>query len=198
MSTNMNTNITNNKVHSRKFVNRFVLIREHQGFTLVELIVAVGLFSVIVSIAIGGFVRAFRTQRQVAGLIVANSNVSLALEQMAREIRTGRNFCRPDAQGNPTCPPSPSDRLVFVNSAAETVTYRLNGDVIERGVGSIFENITGDNVNIRYLRFILFGHLRGDGWPPRITVSVGVSSKKGGSEAVVSVQTTVSARLLDS
>ena len=62
------------------------------AFTLVEMLVAIALFSVVVSIAVGGFTRALRTQRQVIALIAANSNMSLALEQMAREMRTSINF----------------------------------------------------------------------------------------------------------
>ena len=57
------------------------------GFTLVELLVAIGVFSILISVAVGTFARALRTQRQTAALIAANSNASLVLEQMAREIR---------------------------------------------------------------------------------------------------------------
>lgn len=66
-----------------------------KGFTLVELLITVGLFATIVTIAVGGFTNALRTQRQVASLISAQSNVSLALEQMSRQVRTGYLFCNP-------------------------------------------------------------------------------------------------------
>ncbi len=67
--------------------------RARGGFTLVELLVAIGLFAVIATIASGGFISALRTQRRVASLISAESNVTLVLEQMAREERTGYLFC---------------------------------------------------------------------------------------------------------
>ena len=63
------------------------------GFTLVEVLVAIGVFSIVVAIATGGFVSSLRTERQVASLISAQSNASLVLEQMAREVRTGYLFC---------------------------------------------------------------------------------------------------------
>src|SRR5260370_42656185 len=66
------------------------------GFTLVETIIAIGLFGILVSIAVGGFVNALHTQKEVGTLISAQSNVSLAVEQMAREIRTGYLFCHAD------------------------------------------------------------------------------------------------------
>lgn len=70
-----------------------------QGFTLVEILVAMGVFTIVIAIATAGFVNSLRTQRQVASLISAQSNASLVLEQMAREIRTGFLFCH-DASNN--------------------------------------------------------------------------------------------------
>ena len=64
-----------------------------KGFTLIELLVAMGIFAIVIAIATGGFINSLRTQRQVASLISAQSNASLVLEQMAREIRTGFLFC---------------------------------------------------------------------------------------------------------
>jgi prepilin-type N-terminal cleavage/methylation domain-containing protein len=76
---------------------------QRQGFTLVELLVSIALFSILVSIAAGGFVNALRTERQAAAMMAAESNVSIALEQMAREMRTGYLFCNDIANnGNPT------------------------------------------------------------------------------------------------
>ena len=63
------------------------------AFTLIETIIAIGLFSVLVAIGVGGFTTALRSQRQAGALLGAQSNVSVAVEQMAREIRTGYLFC---------------------------------------------------------------------------------------------------------
>ena len=67
--------------------------KNKKGFTLIEMLVTVGLFAIIVTIAAGGFTNAIRTQRQVSALISSESNVSLTVEQMARQIRTGYLFC---------------------------------------------------------------------------------------------------------
>ncbi len=74
------------KNHRHKKQNR-------KGFTLIEMLVAIGIFSIVISIATGGFVSSLRTERQAAALISAQSNASLVLEQMAREIRTSSLFC---------------------------------------------------------------------------------------------------------
>ncbi len=179
-----------------KFLDtRYQILDTRKGFTLVELIVAVGLFLAIVSIAVGGFIQSLGAQRQIAGLIAAENGISLALEQMAREIRTGYNFCH-DANGNPLC--SGSNEFIFTNAAGETIAYRLSDVSIERGVAGTFQQITGGNVVVKDMSFLLRGNQSGDGWPPRITVSLGVSSKeRGASATVLRIETTVSARTLD-
>ncbi|RJQ28886.1 prepilin-type N-terminal cleavage/methylation domain-containing protein [Candidatus Parcubacteria bacterium] len=165
------------------------------GFSLVELLVSMGLFSVVVSVAVGGFIGALRSQRQAAALVAAESNVSFAIEQIAREIRTGHYFC----DGTNTTCASPSE-LAFVDGNGATVFYRLNNESIEQSVGgnANFQKITGDNVSVRYLVFRLQGNLRNDNFPPRVTISVGVAPKASPLLSPVRLQTTVSARILDS
>ncbi len=165
------------------------------AFTLIELLVAIGLFSVVTSIAVGGFANALRSQRQTAGLLAANSNVSLVIEQMTRELRTGYDFCTTIA-----CPLR--TELRFTNARGEKVAYQLANGAIERqaipagGGAAPFERITGDNVTVAHLEFYLSGNLPNDGAQPRITIGVGVSSKEHGvSGNVVNLQTTVSPRV---
>lgn len=160
-------------------------MKKREGFTIVELLVAITLFSIAVSVAIGGFVRALRTQRQLVALIAANSNASLAIEQMAREIRTGTDFVC--IGGSIGC-----SELKFNNANGESVTYReLNGG-LERAVSNNFSQVTASNVEIRYLSFILFGSNQ---YPPRITVNIGVGGKNSELQNMVTnIQTTISSR----
>ncbi len=72
------------------------------GFTLVETMISIGIFMILVTIAVGGFVQAIHTQGEVSKLISAQSNVSLGIEEMAREIRTGYLFCHDPGSNNPT------------------------------------------------------------------------------------------------
>jgi len=171
-----------------------------RGFTIVELLVSIGLFGVIVSIAMGGFVRALRTQKQIVALITASSNASLVIEQMSREIRTGFNFC-PSACS--------SDSLNFMNSKGETVVYSFGtapegyGTITRQVNAGVAKQITAESVNIRYLNLIPLGDLNSSPpldplYPPRITILVGLSPRAGQaanvSENITNIQTTVSAR----
>jgi prepilin-type N-terminal cleavage/methylation domain-containing protein len=217
------------------------------GFTLVELLITIALFTIIVSIAVGGFTNALKTQRQVSSLIATQSNVSLALEQMTREIRTGYLFCHDgDINGstpNPSCgctvsassydvssyPPSdPSEEfgndlplwtctaLDYYTADGTHVQYSVNASgslmrsvLVDDGTDKVALNldgtpdtqsITGDNVTVHTLSFVLFGNIEGDYWTPRITLSLGVapsSTDAATKNDVLNLQTTVSARQVD-
>jgi len=207
-----------------------------KGFTLVETLVAITIFSIVVAIGMGGFAHALHTQGQVSALIAAQSNASIALEQMAREIRTGYLFCDSSSPPNNStnapqintvcqisgniqpitgCSPITPDLwtcnniLDFYNADGAEVDYALApgggatvGGALERSVGgqSSYTPITGDNVDVTYLKFTIFGNTEGDNWPPRITISMGIaasSTDPAVANDVINLQTTVSARNID-
>ncbi len=64
-----------------------------KAFTLIELLVSMGIFVVLISIATNAFIISLRSQHAASALIAVNDNLSLVLEQMAREMRTGKGFC---------------------------------------------------------------------------------------------------------
>lgn len=195
----------------RERAGRVVRGERRGGFTIVELLVSIALFSTLVTIAAGSYTQALRTQRQAAALLAANSNVSLILEQVAREIRTSFDFCSASLlsgsdPGGTICPP-PSE-LTFHNAGIEDVTYRLTQVVaggvvadgfIERrqidtsGVDSGWQRLTADNVVVQNLDFILSVDPL---YPPRITISISLSPKEKSVGNPINLQTTVSARLL--
>ena len=165
--------------------------KENSGFTLVELMIASGLFIILISIATGAFINTLRTQRIITNLSESLNNTSFAIEQIAREVRVGFGF---DNGGN---------TLEFTNSSGNDVVYSLknnsdgNGDGqgIERCEEGVCRMITAPEVNISNLEFILQGDLEGDREPPRVTILISVMGEKG---IKVNMQTTISSRILDS
>ena len=159
------------------------------GFTLIELLIAVSLFSIAVAISVDGFVRALRTQRQLIALISANSSASLAIEQMARAIRTGYDFSCPEVGG--TC-----DELKFTSAMGDRVTYLREDDALKIQVNEADpQSLIPADAQIRYLSFMFMDERSRSNYPPRITINMGVTAKSYGLEgSVTNLQTTVSAR----
>lgn len=156
--------------------------KSQKGFTMIELLVAMSLFVVVISIASGIFVNSLRTQKALVDLLAVNDNASLVIEQMAREIRVGSAF-----SGGGTV-------LNFISAFGESVSYSLSDGAILRKL----QPITGSNVKVENLQFLLSGV--GVSAPQtRITIILKVGSRSPRLAGFTTdIQTTVSPRELDS
>src|SRR3989344_3282315 len=178
--------------------------KNSEGFTLMELTVAMGVFAAAMAFATGAFVQALKTQRTVNHLMAVNSNASLAMEQIAREIRTGYYF------GNTADAVSCSDgdcwqNLKFKNHKGENVAYRSDANSIQRGICSKvtcdnigdfnFVDLTASNVSIGNLCFIKTQTSFCDPWRITLLFKAG-SAKPELSANMLNIQTTISARIL--
>jgi Tfp pilus assembly major pilin PilA len=167
------------------------------AFTVAELLIAVGLFTTIITIAIGAYIKMLQQQSLMTGLMSANDNVSLVLEQMMREIRTGKDF-NPDSGNN-------LESLNFVNDRGCKVTYSFSSNSIRRsqsndGICEAREGVlTSENVKIGGLSFNVSqksgaGVLAGTNFE-EIEISIKVSNEKAaGVEKENEIRTRVSAR----
>lgn len=69
------------------------------GFTLIEIIVSLGVFSTVVTIAVGALLVLMAANEELQGEQSVMTNLSFAMDSMTREIRTGTDyFC--DSQAN--------------------------------------------------------------------------------------------------
>ncbi len=161
--------------------------RKKFGFTLPEVLISVGLFSIIIAITSSVFLISLRSQRHIIAAINANDNLSFALEVMARDIRTGTNFFS-----------TSEEEINFLNYRNRGVIYRLNNETIEKSVGGgPFEALTSNNVRITKLKFILTGERRYDNQQVKITILMRVVSRFGNQEIIKEVQTSISPRNLE-
>ena len=185
-------------------MKRFKSQTTQSGFTLIELLIAMTVFLILIGIVVSIFISSLRTQRAMVALMATNDNASLTLEQMARELRTAFDF---SIIASP--PVSSGSVLKFKNANSEFVSYRLNNYAIERGICTLsnladcdlpsefsYAPITGTNVKISDLRFIIFNPANPDDWPPRITITLSVTPKQANLEDIIktNIQTTISAR----
>ena len=179
------------------------------GFTVTELIVAIGIFVVIVTIAVGVFVNTVQSQRRLTALMAVNNNAGGVLEQIAREVRTGYRFCEEEFPGGSN-PSGPCDltagQLTFTNYQGVAVTYALdaNGAVTRVREGDLDPlALTALEVEVTRLEFTVV-QMDGNGIPSddvcnpwRITMVMGVRPAAGAPGAdEVNLQATVSSRVL--
>ena len=161
---------------------------KENGLTMIELIVAIGIFSLVIGMTVGIFVLALSNQRRIIALRNTEDNIRFTIEAMAREIRTGKNFS------------SGGNSISFTNAKGEVVIYRLNNSAVEKSSdgGVNYSTVTSAETIVNYLNFYLMGQATGDGLEPRITITIGVTSIISGQTANLKIQTTVSERLLQS
>jgi prepilin-type N-terminal cleavage/methylation domain-containing protein len=163
---------------------RNIFQKNNRGFSLVELIIAMSVFTVLITIATGVFVRVIKTQRDLVTRLSIIDNAGLVLEQMTREIRTGYDF----SIANPN--------LVFQNREGKQVQYLKNNDKIVRIVeGDSFE-LTSPNVKVKELNFVLAQENNSKCSPWRITIFLKVGSEKLEEKDDILLQTTISSRVL--
>ncbi len=163
-----------------------------QGFTLVELLIAMTLFITVIGISAGSFVQILRTQRMTVALIAANNNAVLTLEEITREIRTGQHFSM-QANGD-------TDDFLFTNAQGQTVTYHWDSaaQALEKSIdGVTFKKLTADNVLVTRASFRIFQDPAGKSFPPRITIllAVGATGLPFTTPAI-NLEMTVSSRAL--
>lgn len=74
-----------------------------KGFTIIEMIVSLGVFSIVITISVGALLVLVASNQQLQAERSVMTNLSFALDSMTREIRTGSNyFCdsRPNLSSN--------------------------------------------------------------------------------------------------
>lgn len=162
-----------------------------EGFTVVELIVAMSVFIILLTISVGAFVQALRSERRLIALMAINSNAGAVLEQMAREIRTGYGF---------TCasPPCSASSLSFKNYKGNAVMYSFAGGAINRTEsGGTSAQMSAADVDVKAAAFTVSRRVDISQCNPwRITITMEVGSKNSAVTQTTELQTTVSSRVL--
>ncbi|MDD2657220.1 MAG: prepilin-type N-terminal cleavage/methylation domain-containing protein [Candidatus Pacebacteria bacterium] len=150
-----------------------------RAYTLVELIVAVGLFALIMLLASGAYLMMISLNRHAQGIATGIDNLSFAIETMTRNIRTGTAYSCGQSLGLGNCTGGGSS-FTFKNSDDVEVTYTsgtqdgTNGPVgdITQSVAQISAILTDPSVDITGLTFYVDGTSSGDNQQPHVTISI--------------------------
>ena len=186
--------------------------RNQRGLTLIEMLVAVSIFSVVMLISVGSLVSINDANRKTQLQRTVIDNLNFATENMARNLRVGTTYhC--DFNVSPIasvrdCTGGASS-IVFEGykgnpgNATDQVVYRLNSSTgqVERSLdsGSSFIPITSPELTIDNLIFYVTGTSAGDQQQPRVIIVIsGTATFKNGQTTHFSLETAITQRKLDS
>ncbi len=171
-----------------------------RGFSLIEIIVSVGLFSVVMLVVTSTYLNIIILDKEARATNELTINLSFAVDSIARTVRTGTGYSCAGA-GNGTC-----SRLSFTDSTGQTITYLLKtsdgtlGQCTGNGVcdtNTAF-SLTDPRIAIASLIFNVRGVGTGDMIQPQTLVSLrGTLAASQGRTADFTLQTSATQRLLE-
>ena len=188
------------------------VVRDERGFSLIEIMVAVSLFAVVMTISVGSLLSLIEANRKAQALNSVINNLNFALENMSRNIRVGNTYHCSTSTSVPanldTTQDCSNGGVLFAfegnsgdtASPADQIVYRFINSRIEKSIdgGTTFVAITASEVTIDEMKFYTVGTTRGDTSQPRVVMTIqgtaGISSR---AQTSFNLQTTVSQRVLD-
>jgi len=181
-----------------------------KGFTLIEVLVSVAIFSMMISIFTGFLASSIRNQQTALSSQELIGSVSFNLEYMSRAIRMAKK----DHDGNCVSPAKYNyetninrDRIKFLNYQDKCQEFFLDGTALKerKSTDSTAANFgTALPLTPSALNIISFELGPPDSWgqdqltQPRVTFSLRMEGSDGGENPVsMDIQTTISQRNLN-
>lgn len=169
-----------------------------------EMIVSIALFSFVMITTTSVLLSVVDADHKAQGLKTTINNVSLTLESVARNLRTGFSYSTTGfLQGG--CPAGGTQGVSFTNQYGSNTRYQLTGGTIQVAkAGGNFVSMTAPEITIDRFCFYVLGASPTDALQPKILVTVGgvvnIASAPGARTKTTSrfdIQTLVSQRLPD-
>lgn len=196
------------------------------GYTIIELIVSMGLFLAAVLMASSSFLGVMSANRKALAMRTAMDNLNFAIESMTRDMKTGTAYhCGSSAFAfinEPRDCPNGNIYIAFEGQSgnpttnADQIVYQRGNPVFPncKDIGQICRSATGGvpnssffamtapqpELSINGLAFRVYGSAQssvGDMNQPRITIVILGSVGAGSAASTFDIQTTVSQRLPD-
>ncbi|MCK5085236.1 type II secretion system protein [Candidatus Parcubacteria bacterium] len=173
--------------------------KEQKGFTLIEMLVSLGIFSLIISIVIGIFVGGSNYQRKTIELFLVQREGGYLMETVSRELRMASDLPENDYTNGDVQKLQKDDFLEFKDSEGTNKKYcRSDIDGVCDANGDYFavnnKRISSDDVIVDNLTFYVNNF---DTQSQRfVTVSISLKAK-GKFQTKIDLQTSVSLRIYE-
>jgi len=208
----MKTNNLYNFIHDFFGIKKESSLAAKRGFTLIEIMVSVSIFTIIITTGIGALVSIVNTYEVTQRQKKVHDGLNYALESMTREMRLGQNYLAnaasfPNPEGSVGDSNDGSSLGFNASDGRGYVIYSLNGDgvlVVDRsgannpaadGMSLLTDS---DDLIIQDIEFVVVGtppSSSGDMRQPLVWIRI--RARAQGSTRDTVVQSLVSQRALD-
>ena len=172
------------------------------GFTLIEMIVAVFIFSIVVTVAAGAILSIMQSNKKTQSFKSVVNNLNIALETMVRDLRYNLEYSQYQESNsiynNGNCPSVNNNQVnCTIMNGSGKIGYSLqetnqNGYYqIVKFIDNVVIPITAEEVKISYLNFTAVPQNNGK---PRILINVAGMAGSGETGTDFHLQTTVTKR----
>jgi len=127
-------------------IKKYRGIQKERGFTLVEMIVSLGLFTIVLFLATSALLTIVNADRKSRATRIAIDNLNLTLENMARRIKTGSIYNCGGGIGTKDCSVAQSSFSFSDQTGVHTVYKRAQGTgntASGSGCGSLYRVTQG-------------------------------------------------------
>ena len=174
------------------------------GFTLIEVLAVMGIFSIVLGAVIGVFFSGLRAQRRALLVTGILDNISYNLEYMSRALRMAKKDDLPIGGITKDCSGGPGDKVNYIitrggrgikfrNYKNECQEFFLDGEKIKEVREGQVNVLTPDSFRITSFALGQSGWGQNDDLQPRATLSLEVRFQ----DETIKFQTTISQRDLD-
>ncbi len=179
--------------------------RKEKAFTLIEILAAFVIFSLIVIAISTIFIMSMRAQKSSLGKEKLNDQLNYAVEYMSRSIRMAKKStgsCSIVSGTNYYPTSGYSNQLTFIkieegSPDPKCIRYYLSDNKIVNEIDGLDFDLTSDNIKITNLQFYITGGLDSDSQQPKVTILIEAESISQDPKETIRVQTTISQRDLD-
>jgi len=180
-----------------------------RGFTLIEMLVSVAIFSTVMVIALGALLSMSEANRKAETLKSVINNLNFSLDSMSRSIRTASDY-RCGAGQYVACPTGatqfqfiyPRNTLYRLETSNATLCGQVSPNIgcITRSIdgGTTYAAITSPEVIVTNLKFYLVGNSLVDNLQSRVFITLsGYVRVSSSQNSIFNLQTSVTQRLYD-
>ncbi len=176
---------------------------KQQGVTLIEILLAVTLFSIVIIGAVGLFISLIKNQQVLLDRAYVLNTLSYTTEYMSKAIRMAQK----DITG--TCLNSMENFILVAGDSSHIKFKNYNGDCqefflqLQDGILTLMvarngvpQALTPANITVESLTFVLAGENQSDALQPKVSFSIKAKVKNSVAPSFL-IQTTISQRMLD-